>query len=114
MEIASYKFGAITINGREYTDDVIIYPDRVEPEWFREQGHSLSVDDLEGVFKYGPDNLVVGRGAYGRMVIPRETRSTLQESGIELISGITKEMCDLFNRHMREGRKTVGAFHLTC
>ncbi|MBD3427081.1 MAG: hypothetical protein GF409_07635 [Candidatus Omnitrophica bacterium] len=114
MKIDSYSFGNMSVNGKTYENDLIVYPDKVEPEWWREEGHSLSAKDLEGVIGYGPDYLVVGRGASSNMAIPDETSKAIEDKGIELLSGGTEEMYEVFNRHMKEGKKTVGAFHLTC
>jgi hypothetical protein len=33
-KIESYHFGEIVIDGRRYSSDVIIYPDRVEGQWW--------------------------------------------------------------------------------
>ncbi|WP_162148668.1 hypothetical protein [Desulfuromonas sp. TF] len=33
MKIDAYSFGRIVVNGREYTSDLIIYPERARPEW---------------------------------------------------------------------------------
>jgi len=33
MHISDYRFGRIVIDGKTYTSDVIVYPDRVDPSW---------------------------------------------------------------------------------
>ena len=35
----SYQFGRVVIGGRSYTLDVVIYPDRVEDNWYLKVGH---------------------------------------------------------------------------
>ncbi len=49
MNIEHYSFGKIIINGKTYTSDVIIYPEKVDSSWWRKQGHSLYIDDLKDV-----------------------------------------------------------------
>jgi hypothetical protein len=31
--VDSYQFGQVVINGKKYTSDVIIFPDRVKKNW---------------------------------------------------------------------------------
>ncbi|MBN2317549.1 MAG: hypothetical protein JXR49_00640 [Acidobacteria bacterium] len=114
MKVEEYEFGRIRIDGREYRNDVIVFLDRVSPEWWRKDGHSLAVEDLKEVLQYNPDLLIVGRGAYGVMRIPGETREALREKHIQLIDDITGQAVQLFNERIEKGEKAVGAFHLTC
>ena len=62
MKIEKYSFGSITINGKEYTKDVIIFPDKVLSPWWREEGHSLSLKDLKDVIESAPNLLIIGTG----------------------------------------------------
>lgn len=113
MHIDSYEFGRIVIDGRPYTADVIIYPDRVEGDWWRTHGHSLDVTDLEGVFEVAPEVLIVGTGANGAMRVPKEIAKAIDGRGIELIVEMTGRACECFNEVSRKQR-AVAALHLTC
>ena len=112
-QIESYQFGRMVVDGETHTDDLILLPDRVIAGWWRDQGHSLSANDLEDVFEASPDVLVVGTGANGVMDVPQETRETVREAGIELKIAQTGEAWRLYN-DLRDERDTAGAFHLTC
>lgn len=112
--IDSYSFGRIVIEGREYTSDLIIYPEHIQANWWREEGHRLGLDDLKGVLEYGPDFLVVGQGSYGRMKVSREVNEEMEDRGIEIIAERTGRAIDSFNRLLREGKRAVAALHLTC
>ncbi len=114
MRIDSYSFGSMTVNGREYTSDLIVFPDRVSSGWWREEGHHLRVEDLKEVMDYKPEVLVVGRGASGCMEISPDVREALKAEGIELIDANTGEAYAIFNEQTKKGRKAAGAFHLTC
>lgn len=111
--IESYHFGEIVIDGVKYQDDVIIFPDQVMSNWWRKSGHSLSLKDLDAVFKAQPDVLIVGIGAQGRMQIPSTTSQKIEELGINLIALRTNEACEEFNR-LAQGRSVIAALHLTC
>lgn len=113
MRVESYSFGRITVGGKAYTADLIIYPDRVEQPWWRKEGHSLAIDDLTGVIGARPDVLFVGTGAYGVMKVPAETVRFLRENGIAVEAATTPEAVEMFNSAPK-GRKVVAALHLTC
>jgi len=38
--IDGYSFGRIVVEGKEYTSDLIIYPDHIQGDWWREEGAS--------------------------------------------------------------------------
>jgi hypothetical protein len=111
--IDSYRFGRIEINGHVYHQDVIILPDRVLPNWWRVEGHSLKYEDLQQALSCKPSVIVVGLGSYSRMQIPEDTRKEIEETGIELIALPTGKACETYNQ-LREQKQVVAALHLTC
>jgi hypothetical protein len=113
MKIEHYSFGSITIDGRTYTSDVIIYPEKVDASWWRKEGHNLNIVDLTDVLKAKPEILLVGTGSSGLMKVPKETLSHLESKGIEVHVSLTAKAVELFNRLQSE-RKVIAAFHLTC
>ena len=114
MRIDSYSFGVMKIEGAEYRADLIVFPDRIKPNWWRKQGHSLAIEDLRDALDFEPEVLIVGKGASGMMVIPALTKEMIQGKGIELIAYNTGQAWGVFNEQVEKGRKVVGAFHLTC
>jgi hypothetical protein len=113
MKIEHYSFGTITIDGKSYTSDVIIYPERVDSSWWRKQGHSLHIVDLKDVIPAGPEILIVGTGHSGAMVVPEETLSYLKSKGIDVYIARTDKAVELFNK-FQKNKKTIAALHLTC
>jgi hypothetical protein len=117
--IEQYDFGRLQVDGKEYRQDVIIYPgdvrggERVDSTWWRREGHRLDKADLEGVVNVQPDILVVGTGYYGCMKVPSETLEFLKKLGIELLAELTQEACRKYNE-LKDSRKVVAALHLTC
>ncbi|MFQ5824607.1 MAG: Mth938-like domain-containing protein [bacterium] len=113
--IDSYSFGKIVIDGKEYNRDVIVYPDYVEPNWWRKQGHQLCVEDIKSrIEKESPEILIVGTGAYGQVVILDSTKEFLERRGIKLIAEETGKACTTYNHQIKSNKKVLGAFHLTC
>jgi len=111
--IEFYDFGQITIDGRRYTTDVLIFPDRVDYGWWRREGHRLSVDDLKDVLQAKPEVLVVGTGYHGYMKVPNEVREYLASKNIELIVQSTREAYKTYNR-LASTKRVVAAFHIAC
>ncbi len=112
-QIESYRFGEVVIDGKRYQSDVLIFPDHVEPNWWREEGHNLAPADIWEVLRDPPEVLVVGLGAYGHMTVPPETRRKLEEAGVQLIALPTEQACRTYNQLSRD-RTVVAALHLTC
>ena len=111
--IESCEFGRIVIKGKRYATDVIIYPDHVEDNWWREEGHSLSPVDLWAVVQAKPQVLVVGTGYSGLMRVLPETEKYLREQGIRLIAKRTTEAVRIYNQ-LCQSTRVVAALHLTC
>jgi len=111
--ITHYSFGKIVIDGRTYTSDVIIYPDRVDDKWWRKEGHRLQPEDLTGVVEAEPEAVVIGTGNLGLMKVPAETIAYLQSRGIEVHSAPTGRAVDFFNK-LQTKKRTIACLHLTC
>ena len=111
--IDSYSFGRIKIDGKEFTSDVIIFPNRVKSKWYRKEGHALHLEDIRDILEERLDVLIVGTGRYGLLSIPRDTRRELEAKGIELMAQRTGKATKTFNKLCKE-KKVVAALHLTC
>ncbi|MCL4459159.1 MAG: MTH938/NDUFAF3 family protein [Chloroflexi bacterium] len=111
--IESYEFGRITIAGRQYTSDIIVFPKRVQANWWRKEGHVLHVEDLETVLREKPDVLIVGTGRFGLLMVPPETAAYVEAQGIRLIVELTSTACNIYNELHSSG-KVIAALHLTC
>jgi hypothetical protein len=114
MEINNYSFGTITVDGKAYNSDIIIFPDHILPNWKRAEGHSLVMEDLTEVINYHPEFLIIGTGASGMLNIPDATKKAIAQEKITLIDQETAEACKTFNEYLKQGKRVVGAFHLTC
>lgn len=113
MKIESYSFGKIIINDKTYTNDVIIFPDRVKSDWWRKKGHELNLEDIEDVLEYNPEVLIVGKGAYNRMTVASEVKKALNDENIRLIAESTEKAVEIYNK-LNKSKKVVAALHLTC
>jgi hypothetical protein len=112
-KIDSYRFGQIVINGQKYTSDVIIFPDRVQDDWWRDDSHRLTIRDITGIMKENPEVLLVGTGASGLMRVLPEVKQAVEARHIELMAQPTGEVCETYNR-LSQTQRVVAALHLTC
>ena len=61
LRIDGYSFGRMTVGGREFRSDLIIYPDgRVQDNWWRAEGHNLLLEDIAEVLATSPKKLIIG------------------------------------------------------
>jgi hypothetical protein len=101
------------IDGQTYTSDLIIYPEKVDPSWWRKDGHRLASSDLKAIFAAAPGVLVIGTGYSGLMNVPNEVRKEILEKKIELYVEKSERAAEIFNS-IQAKKRTVAAFHLTC
>ena len=111
--IDSYRFGVIVISGKQYTSDVIIFPDRVSDNWWRKIAHQLCLDDIAEVLDEHPRVLVVGTGTSNLVKVLPEVRQVVDTQGIELIAEATDKAYRTYN-WLCHAQHTVAALHLTC
>ncbi len=113
MKITRCSFGNITIDGKTYSKDVIIYPDHVYCPWWRKEGHVLHTEDLSDIIKAKLSTLIIGTGYYGALRVPDKIPGYLRAHNIEVILGKTPEAVDQYNNRA-DTKDCIAAFHLTC
>ncbi|MFC1995528.1 Mth938-like domain-containing protein [Chloroflexota bacterium] len=111
--VDSYQFRLITINGKKYSSDVIIFPDRVRDNWWRKEGHRLCLEDITEVITENPEVLVVGTGVSGLMRVLPEVRQAADTKGIKLIAETTDKAYHTYNQFC-QSKGVVAVLHLTC
>ena len=109
-----YDFGVVIVDGRKYSRDLIITPKRIISNWWRVEGHKLCLEDLREVLDEEFEYLVIGTGYYGFMKVLDEVLEEMAHRKVRVIAKPTSEAVKVFNKLVKEGKKVVGAFHLTC
>lgn len=110
--LTGYRFGRVEVDGREETRDLIVLPGRVVRNWWRRDGHTLAIDDLEAVLEDLPERLVVGTGAAGRMRPDPAALRALKQRGIEVDVLPTDEAVQRYGE--LDPARAAAALHLTC
>jgi hypothetical protein len=113
MRINSYSFGAIEIDGKHYTKDVIIFPDRVISPWWRKEGHLLQIEDLKDYITDEYSKIIIGTGYYGTMRVSEDTLMFLKEKGLETVIDKSSEAVKHYN-NLSDTSSVIAAIHLTC
>jgi hypothetical protein len=113
MHIDSYEFGRIVVDGRAFSQDLILLPDGIQDSWRRLESHRLQLPDVAAALALRPEVLIVGQGQPGKMRVDEALGQYLKENQIELIEVPTAQACTLFNT-LAAGRKVAAALHLTC
>lgn len=116
--IEDVRFGRITVDGRPYEYDIVIYPSgKIEPRKKeiskRKHGtsHKFDPDELREYLGEDFDVLIVGTGIYGMLSLLPESRGLA--GGREIIEKPTPEAARLFNE-LRKKKRVLGIFHVTC
>jgi hypothetical protein len=110
--IEGYRFGRVVVDGHEETADVIVLPERVVRNWWRRDGHSLVLEDLDDVLDELPERLVIGTGADGRLHPDPVTLELLRDRGVEVETLPTDEAVRRYGE--LNPAATAAALHLTC
>ena len=111
--IDEYHFGKIIVNGMTYQKDIIIFPDYIQDQWWRVEGHNLQIFDLDSVISYKPEILFIGTGMYGLMRVDDQVIKKLKDAGInKIFVDKTKKICEEYNSE--KVPQKIAALHLTC
>jgi|UniRef100_A0A7C5ER41 hypothetical protein len=113
MQIESYSFGQIVIDGVTYRQDLLIWPGHIKKDWWRRESHLLQLEDVAEALEAEPEVLVVGMGNPGRMQVDPALALHLRNKHIHLVAVPTQEACRLINA-MSGKRRLAAALHLTC
>jgi hypothetical protein len=111
-ELRDYSFGRLVVDGTEHRRDLIVLPRRIVADWWRRDGHSLAIEDLDEVIDELPERLVLGCGHDGRLEPDPAVVEALRARGIEVEAMPTAAAVDRYCE--LDPARTAGAFHLTC
>ena len=114
MTVEFKSFGTLIVNEKEYSSDIIIYPDgKIQDSWQRKEDHKLSAEDIIDLIALKPKIIITGTGKYGILKPDEELRDILQQKGIEFLAYPLRKAVRVYNKLYGEDK--IGAcFHLTC
>jgi hypothetical protein len=112
--ITDFSFGRIAANGQFFNSDIKIVCGTLVPEWWRRNGHTVEIEDIQDILDSDSEILVIGQGQPGYMRTADALKKQLAQHGIALIEEPTATAVETYNRLLAEGRKISGGFHVGC
>lgn len=113
MKIESYSFGSIMIDGESFTNDLIIFPGKIDASWWRKRSHKVELEDIPKLLEAEANVIIFGTGAYGLMKIDKKVITHFADKNIEVIIEKTGKAVNTYNE-ISENKKVIVALHLTC
>jgi hypothetical protein len=112
--INHYEFGLITIGGKSYRTDVVVFWDGAVEKWRRKESHVIDSGDVRNAIDKNPESIVIGTGEGGCAKVTDEAKKEIIMKGINLVIEETAKAASVFNEKSAEGVRVAGLFHLTC
>jgi hypothetical protein len=117
-KIDNTKFGAITIAGKKYENDVIIRLDGSVKKRKKKlskavygDSHTISLDEARYVYEPGARRLILGSGQTGEARLSDEAAAFLAEQGCAVDLLPTPVAIQLWNAAKGD---VIALFHVTC
>lgn len=117
--IDSTKFGSVNIDGKKYSQVLIIGDEVVEREYEKLKklfGTSHKVGDWEIkklLEKNNPEIIIIGTGQQG-CLDPDNIIEAAKKFNIEIISDITPKAIQVYNKEINKGGRVNALIHTTC
>ncbi len=113
LDITHYEYGKIVINEKEYTHDIVIWPDSTITLGSDDM-HALRLNDFEELFNSGIKKAVIGTGDEGKMAwdFSSKLKKAIKSKGIELVMMDTHELVVFLNN--TKERNFLTFVHLNC
>lgn len=116
--IDATSFGSITINGEQFSHDVMILLSgkvKKRKKKLSKQvygtSHTMSVEEATHIYEDGCKTLIIGTGQYGVLELSKEAATFFEKQGCHVILQNTPQAIKVFNT--TTGKK-IGVFHVTC
>ncbi|RLE71943.1 MAG: hypothetical protein DRJ37_03920 [Thermoprotei archaeon] len=123
IKIEEISFGFIVVNGRRYEYDIIICGDKIlrrfkdiSKKYKGRYGHTpLSLEEVSKTLKLcpGANTVIIGKGIYGALPIPKEVINYIEEHGLKLVIVETSKLPEILASEAEKG-KVLAIVHVTC
>jgi uncharacterized protein len=109
--ITGYDQGWVEINRQRYSQNLILLPSQLLPDWDAPNFESITSAHFESIALYKPDVVLLGTGTRHQFIHPKLT-TALTKAGISLECMTTHAACRTYNILMTEGRNVAAALLL--
>ena len=114
MKVKKLSFGAINIDGKDYSKDIVIRKGKIEKRKkkasknFRSQFGHTPLSTLENI-PWECKKLIIGTGHYNALPVMKEVQRKAKKKGVELVLMSTPDAVLRINE-----KDTNLILHLTC
>ena len=117
-KIESTQFGSITIDGKTYSHDVIIWlsgkvakrKKKLSKKYYG-TSHQISKEEAKFVYEKGCRQLILGTGQYDNVRLSPKAADYFEKKRCKVIAKPTLKAIKAYNKsHARR----IGLFHVTC
>ncbi len=106
--IRAYRDGAVSVNGQNLCQSIIVTPERLIPDWPPQSFEQLQREHFQIIVELRPELLIVGTGSRQRFPRPDLMRCLLENNiGVETMN--TAAACRTYNIVVAEGRRVAAA-----
>lgn len=116
--IDSTQFGAITIEGDQYSHDILIRLDGQVKKRKKKlskviygTSHVISLDEAKHIYEQNSQALIIGTGQYGMLTLSDEAKGYFEDKKCQLQLLPTPEAIRVWNQSKGA---VIGVFHITC
>ena len=117
-KIDSFNFGFIAIDGKQYVNDVLIFPDGSvkdrDPSMRRTGNHKISIEEIEYLCKTQPEIILLGCGTSWMVRLSESAEKYLQDINLNPIMLNSSAVVEKFNQLTEEGKRVAALIHVTC
>jgi len=109
--ITAYDASSIQVNGKNFSQSLVIAPDKIIEQWPPSNIATLSADHIKAIGELEPEMVLLGTG--NKLTFPAiETYALLIQQGIGVDVMDTGAACRTYNILMSEGRRVVAGLIL--
>ena len=116
--IDKLSFGSIVIDGKKYSQDVLIFADGTVKK--RRGGflifgsHNIKKEEIQELAQDAPQTIIIGTGTNGKARIAAEVANWAKEKNLNLLVQPSHEAVARLNELSEQGKKVVALIHITC
>ena len=112
VRVDSVRFGEITIDGKIYYSDMIVWWDgKIE---YRKKSHEFGMGEFLRLLERKPEIIVIGTGMSGICRVLEEVEQAAEDKGIEIFKELSPKAGEMFNAFVSDKRRVVAVLHSTC
>jgi len=114
VRIDEFKFGEMSIDGKTYFSDIMIWWDGRVEMVEKPEMHEIGINELAMLLQNDPDIIVIGTGIKRIIRVLPEVTQSCRDKKIKLYSDPTPKAAEFFNGLCAQEKRAAGFFHLTC